>query len=408
MGKSIKSTSKFKIITLFLSIALCVVTFSGCYDNSEIEDLAYVMAIGIDEADSNSFNLTFQTAVPKSITGVGGGGGESTVVSSFKTDNFLTGIKKANEYLSRNINLSHTKIIVVSENIAKKGVAAFLSGLQQNMEIRPNVNIIVASEGAKKYIESIQPKLTSNPSKYYDLLFKTYQTDFLVPSTQLEDYLYRKNYGAQPVAIYTEIDKAIDESKPSSGEGDEKSDGESKKSGDSEKKNMSIKGLAVFKMDKMVGKLGPEEATLFALLTGSNNNVKIEVTDPLDKRFKVLGNVIKEKASSNKVKIKDGKPKININLKLNIDVQAVQSDNNYDEPDKAAKLKIAYEDYLNKGIKSLLQKVTYKFKSDIFGYGEFAKQNFKTIDQWENVKWPEIFPQSQYDCKLDLKITRQG
>lgn len=402
MGKSIK------IISLFLSMLLCIVTFSGCYDNNEIENLAYVMAIGIDEADSNSFNLTFQTAVPKSIAGgSSGGGGEATVISSFKTDNFLSGLKKASEYLSRKINLSHTKIIVVSENIAKEGVTAFLNGLQKNMEIRPNVNIIVAAEGAKKYIESIQPKLSSNPVMYYDLLFKAYESDFLVRDTQLENYLYRaKYYGAQPVAIYTGINKTINESKTGSEEGAKKEETGSKKP--DEKKNMSIMGLAAFKLDKMVGKLDSQESTLFALLTSSNNSVNIDVVDPLDKRFKVLGNVMKGPSSTTKVTIKDGIPEIDINLKLNISVQAVQSDNDYDEPDKAAKLKKAYEDILSKGLKALLSKATNEFKSDIFGFGEFAKWNFTTRKEWEQAKWPQIFPLSKYNLKVDLEIIKQG
>lgn len=399
-----------RIISLCLCIMLCAVTFSGCYDNSEIENLAYVIAIGIDEAEENSFSLTFQTAIPKSIAGGQGGGGEATDISSFKTDNFLSGLKKANEYLSREINLSHTKIIVVSENIAKKGVSAFLNGLQENMEIRPNVYIIVASEGAKKYIESIQPKLSANPSKYFELLFKTYETDFLVPTTQLEDYLNRaKNYGAQPIAIYTGIDKAINESKkPGSEEEGKKEEGASKKPDEGENKNMTIKGLAVFKGDQMVGKLDPEEATLFALLTGSNNNVKIEVVDPLDNRFKVLGTIKKAKPISTKIIFKNDKPQINIDCKLNVYIQAVQSDNDYDEPTKAAILKEAYEGYLNKGFEKLLTKTTYEFKSDIFGFGEYAKRNFSTRAKWEQAKWPEMFSQSQYNIKTDLEITRQG
>jgi len=404
---------KIKFISLLLSIVLCIVALSGCYDNNEIEDLAYIIAIGIDEADSNSFNLTFQAAVPKSISGGssgGGGGGESTNIISFKTDNFLSGFKKTSEYLSRKINLSHTKIIVVSEKIAKEGITAFLNGLHNFSDLRPNVHIIVSSEGAKKYIESIQPKLSSNPARYYDLLFKSYETGFLVPDTHIEDYLYRaKNYGIQPVTIYTEKDKDIIEGKkPSGDEGSEKSDVKSKKSGDSKKENMAIKGLAVFQMDKMVGKLDPKEATIFALIKGSNNNVRIEVTDPLDERFKVLGTVNREKSSSTKVRIENGKPQININLKLNINVQAVQSDNDYDESEKAAKLKKVYEDYLNKGINSLLEKATYEFKSDIFGFGELAKRNFKTIDEWDKAKWPDIFPQSKYDFKVDLEIMRRG
>ena len=405
---------KIKIICFLLSIILCMITFSGCYDNNEIEDLAYVIAIGIDVSDSNTFNLTFQTAVPKSIAGGeggggGGGGGESTDITSFKTDNFLSGIKKANEYLNRKINLSHTKIIVVSEDIAKEGVTAFLNGLQQNIEIRPDVNIIVSSEGAKKYLESIEPKLSSNPAKYYSLLFESYESDFLVPETELEDYLYRaKNYTTQPVAIYTGTDKDVNEaSKPSSTGEDSKSDGESKKSGENPKETMSIKGLAVFQMDKMVGQLDPKESTLFALLTGTKNK-DIEVTDPLDSRFNVLGNVKKENTSSIRVKIEKGKPKINMNLKLSVDVKAVQSDNDYNDPKKAAELKAAYKDYISNGLKTLLEKVTTEYKSDIFGFGKLAKQNFLTIDEWEKAKWQEIFPQSEYDLNVDVEIMRRG
>lgn len=402
---------KLKYISVVISVALCAAALSGCYDNNEIENLAYVMAIGIDEADSNSFNLTFQTAVPKSISGSGGGGGggESTEITSFKTDNFISGLKKANEYLNRVINLSHTQIIVISEKVAKEGVIAFLNGLQENMEIRPDVKIIVSAEGAKKYIESIQPKLTTNPAKYYDLLFKSYETDFLVEYTQLEDFLLRtKDYGAQPVAIYTETDKAIDEgSKSKDQEGDKKTEGEDKKVGD-DKKNIVINGLAVFNKDKLVGKLEPNEATLFSLLTGSNRGVKIEVTDPFDSRFKVLGNVAREKASYNKVVINNGKPEINEYLRLSVDIQAMQNDVDYNTPDKTAKLKKAYEDYLNKGFEKLFSKVTYKFKSDIFGYGELAKRNFMTIKEWKNAKWSEIFPGAVYKYKIDLRILRQG
>lgn len=396
MNKRTRCLSQFLCFMLFIS------TLTGCYDSVEIEDLAYVIAIGIDEGESNTFNLTFQLAVPKAIST---GEGESTDILSFKAENFLSGLKKTSEYLSRKINLSHTKIIVVSENIAEKGVTPFLNGIQEVTEIRPDVHIIVASEGAKEYIESVQPKLTTNPSKYYELLFKSYEADFLVPTTQLEEYLYRaKNYGAQPLAIYTGINEDINETKPSEEESKKPEDGDKKP----EKKNMTLKGLAVFKMDKMIGKLVPSEASLYSLLTGINEHVTIQVTDPLDKRFKVLSVVTREKASNTKVKIINNKPQIDINLKLKVDVQAVQSDNDYDDPQKAVQLKKAYEDYINDSANKLLRKITKDYKSDIFGFGEFAKRNYKTIYEWEQAKWPQIFEQSEYNLNVELGITRKG
>jgi len=405
-----------RFAAVFLCLALCTGMLAGCYDNREIEDLAYVIAIGIDEADGNNFNLTFQTAVPQAITG---GGGEGTEITSYKTDNFLSGLKKSSQYLTRTINLSHTKIIVVSEAIAKKGITAFVNGLQQGMQIRQDINIIVAAEGAKKYLESIQPKLTSNPSRYYELLFKSYESDFLVPNARLQDYLYRsKNQGAQPIAIYTAVDNSIEESsKPEGGGGGKKDPGGEKKSGggsekeggggEGDQKKMSLEGLAVFKQDKMVGRLSAREASVFALMTGSNN-INLDIEDPFDQRFKVLSILKREKTSKTKVSIKDGKPQVNIELNLDINVQSVQSDNDYDEPEKAEKLSAAYKVQLEKEIQSLLRKLTYDYKTDIFGYGELAKVNYTTIDRWEKIKWPDIFPESKYGLKLETEVIRHG
>nr|WP_242856173.1 Ger(x)C family spore germination C-terminal domain-containing protein [Ruminiclostridium josui] len=257
-----------KLFNIMLCTTIIMLTLTGCYDTREIEDLAYVVAIGIDEADNNMFNLTFQSAVPKSITT---GEGETTDIRTFKTDNFLSGFRKTGRYLSKKINLSHTKIIVVSEQIANRGLLPFLNGLQNYMELRPNVNIIVSANGAKNYIESLQSKLTASPTKFYDMMFKSYQTDFRVPSSQLGDYLYRTHSsGAQPVTIYTDVDNSvIDSKKPET----DKPEGEEDKA----KKNMSIKGLAVFNGDKMRGSLDSTETSIYALMTGSIDNINLRL-----------------------------------------------------------------------------------------------------------------------------------
>ncbi len=409
-----KQIGKVRLRAFILLLFFCTGFLSGCYDNREIEDLAYVIAIGIDQAEGNSFNLTFQTAVPQAITE---GGGEGTDITTYKTDNFLSGLKKAGQYLSRNINLSHTKIIVVSEDIAQKGITAFINGLEKGMQIRPDIKIVVAAEGAKEYLKSIQPKLTSNPSRYYELLFKTYESDFLIPYAQLDDYLYRsKNHVAQPLAIYTAQDKNIvDNKKPKGEEGGKKDPGgEEKKSGgggseketgDEEEMKMSLSGLAVFKQDRMVGRLNAREASIFALMTGSKNII-IDIDDPIDSKFKVLSNIKRENSSVTTVKLIEGKPVIKIALDFDISVQAIQSNTDYDTPQNAAKLNKAYKATLQKEMELLLKKVTYEYKSDIFGFGEMAKRRFLTIKDWDKAKWSEAFPETKYQLIVDSEVIR--
>ncbi|EPR08294.1 Ger(x)C family spore germination protein [Ruminiclostridium papyrosolvens] len=394
-----KTTNRIaRLFCIILCISVIMVTLTGCYDNREIEDLAYVVAIGIDEADNNMFNLTFQTAVPKSITT---GEGETTDIKTFKTDNFISGFRKTGRYLSKKINLSHTKIIVVSEKIAKRGLLPFLNGLQNYMELRPNVNIIVSANGAKNYIESLQPKLSSSPTKFYDMMFKSYQTDFRVPSSQLGDYLYRTHSsGSQPVAIYTDVDNSvIDSKKPETDKPEEEAD--------KGKKNMSVKGLAVFNGDKMIGSLDSAETSIYALMTGSIDNIKLEVRDPLDERYKILSNVSKDRSSNTSVQVYGNKPEINIDLNLHADVEAVQSNINYSDPAKLQKVQKEYEDYIKNEMNSLLTKTSYECKSDIFGFGQIAKKNYMTISQWDKVKWHEIFPNAIYRIRVSMTVSGQ-
>lgn len=397
--KEVKTVSKItKLFYIILCMTIIMVTLTGCYDNREIEDLAYVVAIGIDEADNNMFNLTFQTAVPKSITT---GEGETTDIKSFKTDNFLSGFRKTGRYLSKKINLSHTKIIVVSEEIAKRGLLPFLNGLQNYMELRPNVNIIVAANGAKNYIESLQPKISANPTKYYDMMFKSYQTDFRVPSSQLGDYLYRtRSTGSQPVTIYTEVDNTVVESKKPDTDKPEEGAGE-------EKKSMSIKGLAVFNRDKMKGSLDSEETSLYALMTGSIDTIKLEVKDPLDERYKILSNVSLDRSSKTSVQVYGDKPQINIELNLHADIEAVQSNIIYSDTAKLQRVQKEYEDYLKNEMNSLLSKASNTYKSDIFGFGQIAKKNYSSVSQWEQIKWHEIFPNAVYKVSINMTVAGQ-
>lgn len=387
-----------KLFCIILCIVIIMLTLTGCYDNREIEDLAYVVAIGIDEADNNMFNLTFQTAVPKSVTK---GEGETTDIKTFKTDNFLSGFRKTGRYLSKKINLSHTKIIVVSEEIAKKGLQPFLNGLQNYMELRPNVNIIVSANGAKNYIESLQPKLLASPTKFYDMMFKSYQTDFRVPSSQLGDYLYRiHSSGAQPVTIYTDVDNnVIDSKKPETDKPAEEAD--------KGKKNMSVKGLAVFNGDKMTGSLDSAETSIYALMTGSIDSIKLEVKDPLDERYKILSNIRKDKSSKTSVQVYGIKPQINIEFNLHADIEAVQSNINYSDPAKLQKVQKEYEDYIKNVMNGLLTKASYEYKSDIFGFGQIAKKNYMYISQWERVKWHEIFPNTVFKVRVSTTVSGQ-
>nr|WP_242856174.1 Ger(x)C family spore germination C-terminal domain-containing protein [Ruminiclostridium josui] len=101
------------------------------------------------------------------------------------------------------------------------------------------------------------------------------------------------------------------------------------------------------------------------------------------------------------------KPQINIDLNLHADIEAVQSNIDYSNPSKIQKVQKEYEDYIKKEMNSLLNKVSYEYKSDIFGFGQIAKKNYMYISQWEKVKWHDIFPKAVYKVRVNVTVSGQ-
>ncbi len=60
-----------KINNTIILLVLSVFLLTGCYDSKELDDLAYVIGIAVDEGSEKQFMFTFQIAVPVKIASEG-------------------------------------------------------------------------------------------------------------------------------------------------------------------------------------------------------------------------------------------------------------------------------------------------------------------------------------------------
>ena len=58
-----------KFITLFLILTLSLFSLSGCHSTYNIDNLAYVVALGLDVGENNKIKISFQLSVPGSSSG---------------------------------------------------------------------------------------------------------------------------------------------------------------------------------------------------------------------------------------------------------------------------------------------------------------------------------------------------
>lgn len=196
---------KHKLLILFL---LLLITLTGCFEKREVEDLAYVIAIGLDKGTSeNSVNISFQLAVPIKIAGEGsnGSGKESTSLITLETNSISNAVSRADTMISKEITLSHNKIIVLSEELAKENINYYLSALVTNREIRPKTSIIVHKGTAKEFLSNLEPVLETNPARYYDLVLDSSEyTGYATDNSLFHFYLSARDEFSSPFAVLTE------------------------------------------------------------------------------------------------------------------------------------------------------------------------------------------------------------
>ena len=98
MNKTIK-----KYISLFLILSLCTFSLSGCFNENNIDHLAYVVALGFDVSDSNNLKLSFQLSTPSGSSSGGGTSSQSdsSVVNTIECSSIDSGINLLNSYISK-------------------------------------------------------------------------------------------------------------------------------------------------------------------------------------------------------------------------------------------------------------------------------------------------------------------
>lgn len=183
-----------------LVCVLCILSLlCGCSDMQEPNDIAYVVALGIDKSDTpGDYEITIQFAKPVQISGgasEGGGGGSGEDITenvTFRAPTIYTAINLANQLVSKKFTLSHAKLIVFSEEVAREGMRDFTETMVRNMEIRPNIYMAVSLSSAKEYLEAVQPMIEINPVKYYQLIYENDRSIF-TPNNRSQDFYFSQS-----------------------------------------------------------------------------------------------------------------------------------------------------------------------------------------------------------------------
>lgn len=163
-----------RVIAVILAASLMLVS---CYDNREIDETAYIIAVGIDPQTDNDYKYTFQFSAPLATVegGESGGGGEADENQTvnnviIKAADFYIAKNMLNNFLSKNIDMSSLKLIVFSRKLSTNDFLKHSQLFLREREVRPHTCLAVAEEDAEGFLKSVNPELEANTAKYYELM----------------------------------------------------------------------------------------------------------------------------------------------------------------------------------------------------------------------------------------------
>ena len=174
-------------IFIFIVILVFIFAFSSSYSSLNIDNLTYVLAIGIDTSDDNKLEVSFHFSNP--IPAESSASEKVTpIINTVTASSLSNAINLVNGYQGRQLNLSHCKVIIFSEKIAKMGISDEVYTLINDTQIRPSANIIISKCNAKYYMSQLNPEIENLLSRYYEVFTDSSKYLGHMPNATIGDF----------------------------------------------------------------------------------------------------------------------------------------------------------------------------------------------------------------------------
>jgi len=381
---------------------------SGCWDQLELEEQAFVVVIGLDKGPDNTVEVTFQIANPQV--------GSSDIVTAereppsdlvrFTASDILSAKELANSVVTRTINFAHLKTMVVHEELARSALFPHIAGAAiRDPEMRREVAMIVSREKAYDFIQKNRPQLETRPHKYFELMQQRWQETGYVPYSTLNQYLQQQVIDSMFLAIYaTAQSKAF---RVSRGEDDYLAGQVPKESGDP----VQMMGAAVFENGRMIGTLTGKQVRWSQMLR-RKGNVKSFITsfsDPLDKNAMVTVRLFKNGEAKIDMNLREDPPDIHVTLPLRAQILSFASLQEYaTDFGKQKLLERHLKGEIEKEVLDVIRLSQRKFGGDPFEWELIARKKFMTVKAYQNYNWPKRFKRANVDVTVTLRIENFG
>jgi Ger(x)C family germination protein len=339
----------------------------GCWDQSLLSGSIIQLAFGIDLADNGKINASFYLV-----------SGESKIeIISLDGDTPRDIKLHVNQRLPGNVDSSKNRVVLISEEAAKKGIYPYLDVLYRDPKSSLNAKIAIA-EGSS---ESVLQAFSSSPKKLaIDKIFTSMEYSTSVPNVDVQDICTTIfDDGRDTIMPYVSLDK---------------------------ENKVIVKGSALFHKEFYKGKMTKDDTELLLVMKNDlakTAQFKVHLDEIPGIRGFASSNAIQVK-SKMKVTLKDGKVNTSLRTKIRLDLIEFPDDK-LANPERVKEIETLYERELTKQMSQVFKQLQ-KAKCDALGIARHIQAFYSS--EWKQMDWEKDYAQVQFEPHVDVEITGTG
>lgn len=381
---------KYKILIIIPLLLM----MTGCWNYRELNQLAISTAMSIDlTEDKEEYKVSLLIANGKNNQTNNREGQSQTVVYSGKGKTISRALKEINLQIPKIPYIGHLGVVVVSEDVAKKGMKHIMDYLLRNPESVKRFYLILAKDDSAEDVIKVLSPLETFPGQ-------SISTNISISNEQ-EAISTKITYSK---FVENLLKEGKDPSLPSisiSGNSEKGSSDKNLESSDIKTKT-KLGPISLFKDDKLVYFATESESRGINIITNQIDEMIVEYKCD---NGHVVVNLTGMKTNI-KVSFKDKKPHASITVNSDGAIQELTCDKNIQKNEVILQIEKSIEKKVKEKIKHAVE-TTQKYNVDPFGIGNLFYKNyptyFKKIEDWH-----EIYKDVTFEYKVNLNLNTKG
>jgi len=346
---------KRPVRTISLVLILLALTFllTSCWDRVELEDRAFVVAIGIDKSDNDEFEVSI--TVPLLKKGEDDESGEEGNIKTASASTITEAMKKLDAKTDKTLYYGQAKLLVLGQDLFSDAemTSRAIGALKNKAEIDLRINVLAANGDAKDILEAKPPGETL-PGLF---VAEIYRNKSKLGGESFALDLERLSVSFCDGAIVPMIKHDEDEGAP-----------------------LKLHGAAVIKNRHKIDSLSPEKLQGFLWCKNHGNNGAVVTLEYDDKLIPV-------KIDKHTAKISFDKQ--NDTLRALVDVKVVAHVE--EPPDENVNLKQKLAAQISKEISATADELQNKYALDGYDWLEhLRKKNYDLYKRYSG-NWEDVF-----------------